>query len=34
MKKALSKEALAREAAYWTAQKHLDKQNPGTVCRK
>ena len=34
MKKFVSKEALAKEAAYWNAMKQLDKQNPGTVCRK
>jgi len=34
MKKAMSKDALAKEAAYWAAQRLLDKQNPGTVCRK
>ncbi len=34
MKKPLSKDALAKEAAYWTVLKQLAKQNPGTVCRK
>ncbi len=34
MKKTVSKEALAKEAAYWHAVKQLAKQNPGTVCRK
>ncbi len=34
MKKAMNKEALAKEAAYWNAMKQLAKRNPGTVCRK
>jgi hypothetical protein len=34
MKKALSRVALAKEAAYWTSMKLLAKKNPGTVCRK
>jgi hypothetical protein len=34
MKKFVSKEALAKEAAYWNTLKQLAKQNPGTVCRK
>ncbi len=34
MKKAVSAETLAREAAYWTLMKELAKKNPGTVCRK
>ncbi len=34
MKKALSRETLAKEAAYWSTMKQLAKQNPGTVCRK
>ncbi len=34
MKKAMSKDTLAKEAAYWAAKKLLDKQNPGTVCHK
>ncbi len=34
MKKAMSRDALVKEAAYWTAMKQLAKQNPGTVCRK
>ncbi len=34
MKKAVSKEALVKESAYWNAMKQSAKQNPGTVCRK
>ncbi len=34
MKKAVSKEALVKEAAYWNALKQLAKLNPGTVCHK
>jgi hypothetical protein len=34
MKKAMNRDALAKEAAYWAAMKLLAKQNPGTVCRK
>jgi len=34
MKKAMSKDALAKEAAYWMVLKQLAKQHPGTVCRK
>lgn len=34
MKKTVSREALVKEAAYWTAMKDLAKMNPGTVCHK
>ena len=34
VKKIMSKESLAKEAAYWNLMKQLAKQNPGTVCRK
>jgi hypothetical protein len=34
MKKGISREALAKESAYWSAMKKLANQNPGTVCRK
>ncbi len=34
MKKAVSKEILGKEAAYWNALKRLAKLNPGTVCHK
>ena len=34
MKKALSRETLDKEAAWWKAMKELAKQNPGNVCRK
>ncbi len=34
VKKVMSKEATAKEAAYWNLMKQLVKQNPGTVCRK
>jgi hypothetical protein len=34
MKKSMSREALAKEAAYWNTMRKLANQNPGTVCRK
>jgi hypothetical protein len=34
MKKALSKEALAQEAAFWESLKKATKENPGKVCHK
>jgi hypothetical protein len=34
MKKVMSGEVLAKEAAYWNAMKQLAVRNPGTVCRK
>ncbi len=34
VKKIMSKESLAKEAAYWNLMKQLAKQNVGTVCRK
>jgi hypothetical protein len=34
MKKLVSREALAKEAAYWKAMKQSAKLNPGTVCHK
>ncbi len=34
MKKTVSKKALVKEAAYWTAMKQMAKLNPGTVCHK
>jgi len=34
MKKVMSKEVLAKEAAYWNAMKQLAVRNPGTVCHK
>ncbi len=34
VKKALSKETLEKEAAWWNAVKELAKQNPGNICRK
>jgi hypothetical protein len=34
MKKLVSREALAKEAAYWEAMKQSAKLNPGTVCHK
>jgi hypothetical protein len=34
MKKMVSREALVKEAAYWTTMKDLAKKNPGTVCHK
>jgi hypothetical protein len=34
VKKALSKEALDKEAAFWTSLKKAVKENPGKVCHK
>jgi hypothetical protein len=34
MKKALSKKALFKEAAFWDGFKKIAKENPGKVCRK
>jgi len=34
MKKIMSKEALAKEEAYWKVIKQLAKINPGKVCHK
>jgi len=34
VKKAVSKEALVKEAAFWTALKLAAKENPGKVCHK
>jgi len=34
MKKTLSKEALAQEAAYWDNLKKATKENPGKTCHK
>ncbi len=34
VKKALSKETLDKEAAWWNAMKELAKQNPGNICHK
>ncbi|MBI4844814.1 MAG: hypothetical protein HY809_10970 [Nitrospirae bacterium] len=34
MKKPLSMEALAKEAAFWESLKKTDRENPGKVCRK
>jgi len=34
MKKALSEQARAREAAFWTSVKKAVAQNPGKVCHK
>ncbi len=34
MKKTVSKETMAKEAAYWKAMKQLARQNPGLVCHK
>ena len=34
MKKALSKEALKKEAAFWTGLRKALNENPGKVCHK
>jgi hypothetical protein len=34
MRKALSKKALAKEAAFWESFKKVTKENPGKVCHK
>ncbi len=34
MKKALSKEALVKEAAFWSDFRKAVKENPGKVCHK
>jgi len=34
MKKPLSKEAVAQEAAFWESLKKAVKENPGKVCHK
>lgn len=34
MKKAMSKEALAQEAALWDRLKKATKESPGKVCHK
>ena len=34
MKKSLSREALAKEAAFWADAKKAAKMNPGKACRK
>ncbi len=34
MKKTLSKEALVKEAAFWSELKKAVKENPGKVCHK
>jgi hypothetical protein len=34
MKKAMSAQALKKEAAYWNAVKAQSKLRPGTICHK
>jgi hypothetical protein len=34
MKKAISKEALAKEAAYWTEFRKAAAERPGKMCHK
>jgi hypothetical protein len=34
VKKALSKKALVKEAAFWTAFKKAAQENPGKLCHK
>jgi hypothetical protein len=34
VKKTVSREALVKEAAFWTALKKAAKENPGKVCHK
>ena len=34
VKKTVSKEALVKEAAFWSALKKAAKENPGKICHK
>jgi hypothetical protein len=34
VKKTVSREALVKEAAFWTALKKAAKENPGKLCHK